>query len=590
MNDHTAATLEASEFAQMEALRAQLAADVEEAAMLPGIDATALDALCAKLTGRIFNLVVAGEFKRGKSSVINALLGAEVLPTGVVPLTSIVTVLHHGAAPSAEVTFEDGHRETIGIDALADYVTERGNPKNVKRVQQVEATFPAPWLDRGFRLVDTPGIGSAYNHNTDVTRAYLPQADAVIFVASVEQPVSRSELQFLTDIRNHADRIFCMLNKTDYLSESELAESVAFSTAAVREALGAEVPVFPVSARKALQARTSAAGATFAAGGFEEFDAALRRFLECDSGAVWIASVRRHLSRLLSECRLSAQLELQAMAAPLATLEQNLHAFADRKTETLQQRADLEALLQADARRLVKERVEPDIEAFKRKLAQRLDAAVPDWLADAEAQTETSRQAALERRSVDEVRCAFDAWRAQEDDAIRTEFDRICERFWQRIQQVVDELLRYSADLFAIRFESVTAEPLGQTRSHFYYKFWQEPTSLRMMSNAAAGLLPGALGRAVRRKRARRRVAELVEMQSGRLRHDFERRIMEAMRDARREMLERIDATITSIETAIGKGRALKSSGEDAAAVRRREIYTILADIDAIAARRAVLA
>jgi GTPase SAR1 family protein len=575
--------------ASTETLRARLVADVEAAAALPGIDATALDALRAKLAGRIFNLVVAGEFKRGKSSVVNALLGADVLPTGVVPLTSIVTALRHGRVPSVEVMFEDGREGTFALDALPGYVTERGNPKNSKHVRTVEVTFPAPWLGRGFRLVDTPGIGSAYSHNTDMTRAFLPQADAVIFVASVEQPVSRAELQFLADIRAHADRIFCLLNKTDYLSPAELAESVAFSTAALREALGAEVPVFPVSARHALEARAAHAGDAFAASGFAAFDAALRGFLERDSGAVWIDSVRRHLTRLLSECKLSAELELKALAAPLATLDENLRAFAARRDETLRARDDFDALLTADLRKLVKERVEPDIVAFKRELRLRLGAAVPDWLGEAETQHEMPRQTALEQRIVEETRRAFDDWRAREDDAINDDFERICDRFRSHIRQQADALLHYSAELFSIRFEAVDAAPLRQARSRFYYKFWQEPPSMRLMSDAVAGLLPGALGHAVLQKRARRRVAELVEMQSGRLRHDFEQRIMEAMREARRELFERMDTTIASIGHAIDKGRALRTSGGDAADVRRREIEAQIARIEAIASRRLAL-
>jgi GTPase SAR1 family protein len=568
-----------------EALLPQLAADVEEAASLPGIDTTALEALRLKLTGRTFNLVVAGEFKRGKTSVVNALLGADVLPTGVVPLTSIVTLLRHGAKPGAEVRFEDGHTETIALDRVGGYVTERDNPKNSKRVREVEVAFPAPWLGQRFRLIDTPGIGSAYSHNTDVTHAYLPQADAVIFVASVEQPVSQSELEFLSSIRVYAGRIFCLLNKTDYLSEAELAESVAFATAALRDALGADTPVFPVSARRALQARMTHAENAFADSGFAAFDAALRRFFATGSKAVWIASVRRHLSRLLSQCRLAMELELKAIDAPLEMLDTNLGAFAGKKAETLQARSDFEALLQADTRKLVKDRVEPDVELLKRELMQRFDRAVPDWLADAEAQHELSRHTALEQRIVTEVRAAFDTWRPQEDGAVSDAFDRICDRFQERIEHLVDVLLNYSAELFAIRFETMAAAPFRQARSRFYYKFWQEPTSLAMMRDALSDLVPGPLGRSLLLKRARRRVAELVDMQSGRVHHDIEKRIERAAQDTRRDMLDRFDMTIESIEAAIEKGRALKSRGECAAAAQRSDIEAQLARIDAIEAR-----
>ncbi len=583
MNDQLATAPETR--AQLEDLRAQLADDVEEAASLPGIDTAALDALRAKLEGRIFNLVVAGEFKRGKSSVINALLGANVLPTGVVPLTSIVTLLKHGTAPSVDVAFEDGRRETVALDALPDYVTERGNPDNTRHVRVVEVAFPAPWLRRGFRLADTPGIGSAYHHNTDVTRDYLPQADAVIFVASVEQPVSRSELQFLADIRGYADRVFCLLNKTDHLSPAELAESVAFSTATLREALDGEVPVFPVSARRAIEARASGADDALAASGFADFDRALRRFLDEDSAGVWIRSVRRHLARLLAECRLAAALERKALAAPLATLDENLRKFAVRREETLRARDDFDALLSADVRKLIKERIEPDIIAFKQKLVRQLQATVPDWLVEAEAQHEVSRQSALERRSVAEVRRAFDTWRKREDDAANDAFEHICDRFREQLQRQVDDLLQFSAGLFQVPFAAIRTAPLRQARSRFYYKFWQEQDSITLMRDAAVGLVPGALGRALLRKRTLKRVAELVEMQSGRVRHDFEQRITQAERAARDDLLGRIDTTIASIENAIGKGRTLQSQGREAAAARRQEIDALLAKIEAIASR-----
>lgn len=580
MNDRGATVPGASDtHAQIDAQRAQLLAVAAEASTLPGIDATALVALRAKLEGRVFNLVVVGEFKRGKSSVVNALLGAEVLPVGVVPLTSIVTVLRHGDSPAATVGFDDGRHEAIALARLPEFVTERGNPRNAKRVREVEVVFPAPWLRRGFRLIDTPGIGSAYQHNTDVTQAYLPQADAVIFVASVDQPVSASELAFLADIRAYAGRVFCLLNKADYLSPAELVESVAYATPLLREALGTSVAVFPVSARMALRARSGSADEAFATNGFDAFDAALRQFLERDSGAVWVGSGRRHLSRLLGACRLVAELELQALAAPLDALETSLRTFAARKAETLQARADLDALLEADTRRLIQDRVEPDINTFKQTLLNTLDGDLPVWLEAAVVAHKGSLEEALEQQIVSAVRRAFDEFRAREDAIATADFERICDRFWQRIQQVVDELMCASAELFSIRFAPVATEPLHQARSRFYYQFWQEPLSMQLLGNALTRLVPGALGRRLVLRRARRRFVELVDMQSGRLRHDFAERAMHAMEATRGEMLGRVDAAIDAIVGAIDKGRSLRSGGATLAALRQREITELLARI-----------
>jgi predicted GTPase len=215
----------------------ELRACLAEASALVGMDQEACAHLARKLDSHAFNLVVAGEFKRGKSTVINALLGANLLPTGVVPLTSVVALMQYGEHPLVTVVFENGQERTVDLDALPEYVTERGNPRNVKGVREVAVSYPAEWLKGGIRLVDTPGIGSVHQHNTDLTFQYLPQADAVIFVASVDQPVSRAELDFLIHIRRYAGKVFCLLNKLDYLSEADLAESVAFATSVLHDAL-----------------------------------------------------------------------------------------------------------------------------------------------------------------------------------------------------------------------------------------------------------------------------------------------------------------------------------------------------------------
>jgi GTP-binding protein EngB required for normal cell division len=560
---------------------------IDEAVAIAGIAAQPLAALRAKLAEHAFNLVVVGEFKRGKSTVINALLGTDLLPTGVVPLTSVVTLLRYGDTPGATVVFENGETRAVPLDTLSDYVTERGNSKNAKGVREVAVSCPAEWLKGGIRLVDTPGIGSVHRHNTEVTYQYLPQADAVILVASVEQPVSSVELDFLADIRRYAGKVFCLLNKTDYLNEAELAESVAFATQALREALGVPVPVFPVSARLALRGRTENDPELLARSRFPEFDAALRRFLLEEGGEVWLNSVRQHLLRLLAESRLSVELELRALTTPLESLEANVQAFAAKKRETLQAKSDFDALLEADGRKLVKERVEPDLEAFKRELTSRFDAALDSWYDELRGQGSAALQAGLEEQLILEVRRAFDIWRAEEDAAVGGVFESLCNRFWRRIQDTVDELLRYSAELFAIPFAAIGAESLWRSRSGFYYKFWEEPPALRMLTDSFAAMLPGVLGHPLILRHARRRAAELAEIQSGRLRHDFEERIKKSVHDFRREMLERIEATITGIEAAIEKGQALRMKGESEAALRQAQLAAALAKIQALEKRLA---
>ena len=445
--------------------------------------------------------------------------------------------------------------------------------------------FPADWLKGGLRLVDTPGIGSVHRHNTEVIYRYLPQADAVIFVASVDQPVSRTELDFLTDIRPYADKVFCLLNKIDYLSEIEQAESIAFTTKTLREASGIEIPVFPVSARLALQGQMTNDPGLLTRSGFPIFDTTLQRFLLEEGGELWLHSMRQNLLRLLTESRLSIELELQALSSPQEILNANLKAFAAKKEETLQAKSDLDALLEADGRRLVKERIEPDIEAFKHELLMRLYTAQDAWYEELRSQGAAALQAGLEERLVAEVRRSFDIWRADEDIVVEEAFDNLCDRFWRRIQDTVDELLRYSAELFDIPFATIDAKSMWQSRSGFYYKFWEEPPTLRMLTDTFVLMLPDVFSHPLIHQHARQRAANLTDMQSGRLRHDFEERIKKSVRDFRREMLERIQVTIAGIEAAIEKGQALRNKSESETMARRRELAESLKKIQTLEVR-----
>jgi len=570
-----------------DALRAlpSLSALVEEAATIPGVDARACVALREKIAQHAFNLVVVGEFKRGKSTVINALLGADLLPTGVVPLTSVVTVIQYGAQPTVTVNFEARASQATRLDALAGYVTEAGNPQNIKGVREVTVVFPAEWLQGGIRLVDTPGIGSVHRHNTEVTYRYLPRADAVIFVASADQPLSQAELDFLATVRNYAGKVFCLLNKMDYLTPAEQAESLAFVVGAVTAALGTPVPVFGVSARQSLQAQATGAEPLAQASGMPAFGEVLRRFLSEEGGEVWMASLLHQLQRLLAEARLTVELELRALNSPLKVLESNLRAMSARKVELLQDTSDVDAVLEADARKLIREQVEPELAVFKEQLTRRLQADLGSWCEELKDRRATDFRAGLEERLIAEVRGVYEIWQADADAKLNRAFEGLCARVERRIQDSVDDLLRYSAELFDIPFAAVSAQTLWRSPTRFYFKSWDEPPGLKQLTNSLVPLLPRVLGSRLILRDARRRATDLADMQAGRLRHDFDERLRDNVRSFRQDLLQRIERTLQGIEAAIEQGRAMRVRGETEAAARREELTATLSRIASLEAR-----
>ena len=571
--------------ATFEASRARLAAVLEEASAVPELAADALDAWRVKFAQHAFHLVVAGEFKRGKSTLINALIGADLLPTGVIPLTSIVTIVQHGESAAASLVFDDGTRRDVPLAALVEFVTERGNPGNDKHVREVRVGVPTAWLEGGIRLVDTPGVGSVHSHNSELTSRYLPTADAVILVVSADQPLGRNELDFLGEIRRHAGKVFCLLNKVDHLSSDERIESLAFTAGVLREAVGAKVPLFAVSARQALRARSDGDAQGWIDSGLAAFDQALQDFLQREGGDLWLHSMQRQLLRLLAESRFALELEQQALVSPLLVLEEKLQVFAQQRLQMLQAASDLDPLLDAESRKLVRERVEPDLRAFTRALLPRLLAALDDEYHHRRSSAAAVLQVQLEKQLVEEVRGAFDAWRMAESVLVNKAFEYQCQRFWRGMHEAVDDLMRCASELFAVPFTAIATDTLWRVSSTFNYKFWDEPSTLQLAGRGLLRLLPGMFSRPLILRRSRRRAADLVDMQSGRLRHDFEEHVRQAARDFRREMLERIGATVAGIEAAIEKGRAAKSRDEGKLALRTAELRQALARIRALESR-----
>lgn len=196
------------------------------------------------------DVAVLGQFKSGKSSLLNALVGAELLPVGVLPVTTVVTRLSAGKQCAARVTYLDGRVEPIAVEAVADFVAETRNPGNRRRVACVDLQTPA-WSEfDGLRLIDTPGLGSILAHNTQSTQEWLPHVAVALVVVSADRPLADEDRRLLADVRRHAPRVAIILSKVDLLSESQRAEVETFvKTGLQREGFDGSTPILPFSTR-----------------------------------------------------------------------------------------------------------------------------------------------------------------------------------------------------------------------------------------------------------------------------------------------------------------------------------------------------
>ncbi len=185
---------------------------------LDGDDLASVDDLHGRLAERRLRVLVAGEAKRGKSTLVNALLGRPLLPMGVTPLTAVVTTVRYGKDESATAVFRTGRTESFPLTKLDDLVTERSNPGNRRGLASVTVVVDAPVLARGVELVDTPGTGSVYAHNTAEAEAALETMDAAVLVLTADPPVSASERELMARVAKLSVTMFVVLNKADYLA------------------------------------------------------------------------------------------------------------------------------------------------------------------------------------------------------------------------------------------------------------------------------------------------------------------------------------------------------------------------------------
>jgi hypothetical protein len=435
-----------------------------------------------------------------------------------------------------------------------------------------------------------------YLHNTDVAYQYLPRSDAALFLLSVEQPASKAELEFLRDVKQYSGRIFFLLNKIDYLSEPEIAESITFSGQVLKEAMGSEVRIFPVSAKLALEGRIKASDELMHKSRLPAFSEVLNRFLLHEKGKVLLLSATGHLLRVLSQSRLQTELELKSLTTPLEELEEKIKAFQNKKEDILREKQSFDLLLDGELNRLIKNGLEEDLngsrDEFLSEMEQRFDAHYEE---NKELPLdELSRK--LEAFVAEEVERGFTAWRTLEDEKLAEAFEALCNKFAIKINETVDALLEFSSQLFAIPFESIATESVWTSESCFYFKLRQEQVGLDMLATSISNVLPRLVHSRFKRLKAylfrmayrriydkqKEQMLQLIEMQSGRIRYDFIERLNKSKLEFRRQMLRKIEATVEGLAGAIENGVRQRARGKEEVEERRIALFAGLAEIDAI--------
>ena len=206
-----------------------------------------ISALASRLEDDSLEVALFGRVSSGKSSMLNALLGVDVLPVGVNPITAVPTKLRYGKELRAAVSFGDGRSEAIGIEQLASLVTEQGNPGNLRNVVRALVEVPSPRLKPGIMLVDTPGLGSLARKGAAETLAYLPACDLAMLLIDAGTTLNDEDIGTLRLLYEAGIPSLVLLSKADLLDESDQRHAIQYIEQQLQSELGIHVHVHPVS-------------------------------------------------------------------------------------------------------------------------------------------------------------------------------------------------------------------------------------------------------------------------------------------------------------------------------------------------------
>lgn len=538
-------------------------------ALAAGSDGVArdADALVERLREGRFYVACVGQFKRGKSTLINALVGDPVLPAGVVPITAAVTVVRHGPRLSAQVRFGKRDWEECDARALATFVSEEHNPGNQKGVTGVEVFVPSALLASGLCLVDTPGLGSVSAANTAATRAFVPHIDAALVVLGADPPISGEELVLVEEIARDVGELIVVLNKADRVPEADRGEAVRFTERVLSERLGKSIgPVLQVSAVERL-ARESPE---------RDWGRLVERLksLAREMGAVLVKQAEERGTAALA-ARLIGELDEEgaALQRPLEESAARIEALRRAVTAAEHSLDDLGPRLAAVQERLGRAFTEERDRFFADALpeAQRELAAA---IRSDPAQARALRAHAIDH-AIGTTRRWLDRWRHEQEPRVEVLYREGVRRFAELLDAFRGALTMVP-ELRGL-FPRSGLDIALTARSRFFYT-----ELLTVAPSSPRAWILDLLRTPARRRGAIEREAShylerLLEVNSARIKNDFGERAAGSRRILEQEIRDRLHALVASAERALEQARKARTEGAAATEARLHALATLRA-------------
>ncbi|HXY48378.1 MAG TPA: dynamin family protein [Terriglobales bacterium] len=515
-----------------------------------------------------FYVACIGQFKRGKSTVLNALVGQNVLPTGVVPVTTVPTIVRYGARLAARVRFQAGGWTDIPVETVVEYVSEERNPENAKHVAALEVFMPSLLLGAGMCFVDTPGLGSVFTDNTAATHAFIPHIDAALVVIGADPPLAGEELALVEAVAKNVQDFIIAVNKADRTTDAERAAAVAFARRQLEKRLRRPVgPLFEISAAEQLERRGTGRD-------WGKLTAALDQLVE-DSGRRLIrAACERGLQRVSEQLLAIVAEEREALQRPIDESERRIGAMRQTIADAERSMRELGYLFMAEQRHLSDMFVDRH-RTFLARVMPRANEEFEGVLKSGPRWFGPSYRRHVFHEAQEIARRYVVPWLRPEQDEAEKQYRRVAFRFVEMANEFLQRLGDAGIAELARMPHALDAERGFRVRSEFRFEGFiglaQPASPLRWLGDVILGLV-GA--HKIIANGAREFLTRLLETNSTRVQSDILNRVQESRGQLETEIRKLLHEVSRVAEHAVARARKVKEEGEPAvrAALERLEI------------------
>jgi len=532
--------------------------------------------LAARVSEGRFYVACVGQFKRGKSTLINALIGQPILPVGFIPVTTVPTVVRFGDQTSARIRTTNGDWLDIPVAELELYVTEECNPENKKGVQGVEVFVPSPLLSSGMCIVDTPGLGSVFTRNTSATQAFIPHIDGALVVVGADPPLAGEELTLVEAVGRQVQDLILVLNKADRTTDAERTAAATFTRETLQKRLRRDVgPIFEVSARERAENR----------GPLRDWKRLLDalQLLVDDAGGQLVRSASDRGLRRLSEQLLAIISESRdALRRPLEESERRIGLMKQTIAEAERSMHELSFLFMAEQQRLS----DMFVHRHKTFRATALPAARREFQESLRLISSGFGPAYRRRvmRQAQEIaRERVVPWLRPEQEEAEKEYRRVALRFVEMGNDFLRKLAEAGVPELARMPHALDAETGFRVRSKFSFKEFIEVAQPASPLRWTADLL---LGLVAARKPIQQDGLEflehLLETNSTRVQSDTLDRVQESRGRLEVEIHKLLHEVSRVAEQALVRARKIKEDGEPATDAELQRLGELETEITAL--------